>query len=75
MLLARGATRHREMAVRISLGAGHFRLMRQVLTQSVLLSAAGSLFGVFLTSVGAEALVRMLASGRLRGFRDPSRFR
>ena len=64
MLLARGAARQREMAVRISLGAGRFRLVRQVLTEALLLSTAGSLLGIFLAYFGANALVRILASGR-----------
>jgi len=64
MLLARGAARQKEMAVRVSLGAGRFRLARQVLTESLLLSAWASLIGVAMAYWGAGALARIMTSGR-----------
>ena len=64
MLLARGAARQHEMAVRVSLGAGRVRLVRHVLAESLLLSAMGALIGIALASVGAETLVRIMLSGR-----------
>jgi predicted permease len=64
MLLARGAARQHEMAVRVSLGAGRVRLVRHVSAEALLLSAMGGLIGVALASVGAETLVRIMLSGR-----------
>jgi putative ABC transport system permease protein len=66
MLLARGAARRREMALRVSLGAGRLRLVRQVLTESLLLSMTGSVCGLLVAYFGANALVRIIASGRAR---------
>ncbi len=67
MLLARGAARRHEMAVRVALGAGRFRLMRQVLAEALLLSAAGGLLAMVLAYFGAGALARIMTSGRFIG--------
>ena len=64
LLLARGAGRAREMALRLALGASRGRLMRQVLTESLLFSVFGTLVGAVIAYFGTSALLGVLDSGR-----------
>jgi predicted permease len=66
LMLARGTARQREMAVRASLGASRFRLLRQGLTESLLLSAIATTVGVGFAYAATAVLVGIIESGRGR---------
>jgi putative ABC transport system permease protein len=67
MLLARAVARQREMAVRAALGAGRGRLVRQMITEGLLLSAMGGVMGLLVTRAGMTVLAKLAP----RGYSDP----
>lgn len=68
LLLARAGVRQREMALRSSLGAGRLRLIRQMVTESLVLAGAGGFLGLLLGIWGIKALRNMLAPDPNVGF-------
>ena len=68
LLLARAVQREKELAIRSALGAGRSRLMRLLITESVLLFSGGGLLGVFFAAWGVRALASLGLSNLPRGF-------
>ena len=71
LLLARSAARHRELAIRAAVGASRWRIVRQLLTESVLLSTVGGFCGLILGVLGVRALL-LLVPGSIPRLGNPA---
>ena len=66
LMLARAATRQKEMALRLALGAARTRILRQLLTESVMLSSIGGILGIVFASWGAHAILSFVSTNQSR---------